>query len=98
MAGIETDSALLWAYDAIVCLVAISLFADLLWGRWAQAAVTGLVVDLGESDASGTLRDRLARTLGDPTLVVGYWLPGQNRYWTKPAGRSTCRRPKHSVR
>ena len=85
-AGIETDSALLWAYDAIVCLVAISLFADLLWGRWAQAAVTGLVVDLGESDASGTLRDRLARTLGDASLVVGYWLPEQNRY-ADEAGR-----------
>ncbi len=86
VAGIETDNALLWAYDAIVCLVAISLFADLLWGRWAQATVTGLVVDLGESDASGTLRDRLARALGDPTLVVGYWLPGQSRY-ADEAGR-----------
>ena len=86
VAGIEADSALLWAYDAVVCLVAIGLFADLLWGRWAQAAVTGLVVDLGESEASGTLRDRLARTLGDPTLVVGYRLREQNGY-VDEAGR-----------
>jgi signal transduction histidine kinase len=85
-AEMDADSALLWAYDAVVCLVAIGLFADLLWGRWAQAAVTGLVVDLGEPGASGTLRDRLARTLGDASLVVGYWRPEQNRY-ADEAGR-----------
>jgi signal transduction histidine kinase len=33
-----------------------------------------LVVELGES-RSATLRDELARALGDPTLEVGYWLP-----------------------
>jgi signal transduction histidine kinase len=43
-------------------------------------------VDLGEPAAGGVLRDRLARTLGDPTLVVGYWLPGQRRY-VDEAGR-----------
>ena len=32
------------------------------------------------------LRDRLARALGDPTLVVGYWLPEQGRY-VDEAGR-----------
>ena len=85
-AEMDADSALLWAYDAVVCLIAIVLFADLLWGRWAQAAVTGLVVDLGEPEASGTLRDRLARTLGDPTLVVGYRLREQNGY-VDEAGR-----------
>jgi signal transduction histidine kinase len=57
-----------------------------LWGRWARGAVTGLVVDLGEPAAGGVLRDRLARALGDPTLVVLYWLPGQGRY-VDEAGR-----------
>ena len=33
-----------------------------------------------------TLRDRLARTLGDPTLVLGYTLPGENGY-ADEAGR-----------
>ncbi len=75
------DRAALVAYDLAVCLVALGLFADLLWGRWTQSAVTGLVVDLGEEAAgSRPLRDRLARTLGDPTLVVGYWLPETNCY------------------
>jgi signal transduction histidine kinase len=54
--------------------------AGLLWGRWAQATVTGLVVDLGEPGDAGTLRDRLARALGDPSLAVGYWLPDEARY------------------
>jgi hypothetical protein len=69
----------LWPYDVVVCLIAVGLFADLLWGRWAQAAVTGLVVDLGEPAAAGTLRDRLARTLGDPTLVVALRASGGGR-------------------
>jgi signal transduction histidine kinase len=73
------DRAVLWIYDLVVCALAVGLFADLLHGRWAQATVTGLVVDLGEPSA-GTLRDRLARTLGDPTLAVGYRLSEQNRY------------------
>jgi signal transduction histidine kinase len=42
--------------------------------------VTGLVVDLGQPAAAGTLRDRLARALGDPSLEVGYWLAEQDQY------------------
>jgi signal transduction histidine kinase len=76
----------LWAYEVVIGLVAVWLFADLLWGRWTQAAITGLVVDLGELGDAGTLRDRLARALGDPSLVVGYWLPGEGRY-VDEAGR-----------
>jgi len=81
-----SDQAMVAWYDLTVCLIAVGLAADLLWGRWAQAAVTGLVVDLGEPAAGGVLRDRLARALGDPTLVVGYWLPAQRRY-VDEAGR-----------
>ena len=86
LAGVGSDRAMLAWYDVTVCLIAIGLAADLFWGRWARGAVTGLVVDLGEPAAGGVLRDRLARTLGDPTLVVGYWLPGQRRY-VDEAGR-----------
>jgi signal transduction histidine kinase len=86
LVGVRTDFGFLLAYDLTVCLIAVGLAADLLWGRWAQGAVTGLVVDLGEPASGGVLRDRLARALGDPTLVVGYWLPGQRRY-VDEAGR-----------
>jgi len=86
LVGGGTKPVLLPAYDLTVCLIAIGLAADLLWGRWARGAVTGLVVDLGEPAPGGVLRDRLARALGDPTLVVGYWLPGQGQY-VDEAGR-----------
>jgi signal transduction histidine kinase len=86
LAGVGSGFVVLLAYDLTVCLIAIGLAADLLWGRWAQGAVTGLVVDLGEPASGGVLRDRLARALGDPTLVVGYWLPEQRRY-VDEAGR-----------
>src|SRR5215469_67632 len=86
LVGLGADLVVLFAYDLTVCLIAIGLAADLLWGRWAQGALTGLVVNLGEPAAGGVLRDRLARALGDPTLVVGYWLPSQRRY-VDEAGR-----------
>jgi signal transduction histidine kinase len=68
------DRALLWAYMVVVTGVAVGLTVDLVLGRWTQATVTGLVVDLGEAAETGTLRDRLAGALGDRTLVVGYLL------------------------
>jgi signal transduction histidine kinase len=80
LVDVGDDRAALFAYDFVVGLIAVGLFADLLWGRWAQSALTGLVVDLGEPAAASRLRDRLARTLADPTLVVGYWLPEQGGY------------------
>src|SRR5215467_6514611 len=86
LVGVGADLLVLLAYDLTVCLIAIGLAADLLWGHWAQGALTGLVVNLGEPAAGGVLRDRLARALGDPTLVVGYWLPEQCRY-VDEAGR-----------
>jgi probable HAF family extracellular repeat protein len=83
LAGVGTGSVVLLAYDLTVCLIAIGLAADLLWGRWAQGAVTGLVVNLGEPAAGGVLRDRLARALGDPTLVVAYSLRGPSGWGTQ---------------
>jgi signal transduction histidine kinase len=80
LANTGSAQTLLAIYDAVICLIAVGLFADLIWGRWARAAVTGLVVDLGDPASAGTLRERLARTLGDPTLVLGYWVPEQDRY------------------
>jgi signal transduction histidine kinase len=76
----------LTAYELVVVAVAAGLTADLLWGRWTQGIVTAVVIDLGEPLTAGTLRARLARTLGDPTLTVGYWVSDQNGY-VDEAGR-----------
>jgi signal transduction histidine kinase len=69
------SDTVLWTYDAVVAAVAAALLVDLLRSRWAEAVVTRLVVDLGDPGEAGTLRAKLARALGDPTLVLAYRLP-----------------------
>jgi signal transduction histidine kinase len=75
-----TSWPVLLAYELVVTTICLGLVADLLWGRWSQAAVTGLVIELGELAETGTLRDRLAGALGDPSLVVGYWIDESASY------------------
>jgi signal transduction histidine kinase len=74
LAGWDAAREVLWLYDAVVGSVAVVLLVDLLRGRWSEAVVTGLVVDLGAGGGVATLTDTLARSLGDPGLVVGYRL------------------------
>ena len=72
--GWDDGDAVLLAYDAVVAVAAIVLVVDLSRSRWADAVVTGLVVDLGAPGEVATLRGKLAQALGDPSLVVGYRL------------------------
>jgi signal transduction histidine kinase len=53
-------------------LVAIAVFLALRLRSPAGTAVADLVVELG-GDVAGTLRDRLATLLSDPSLELGYW-------------------------
>src|SRR5262249_39232437 len=68
------DTVTLHAYQLAVCGVSAILLAGLWRWPWDRAEVADLVVELGH-DRSGTLRDQLARALGDPSLRVGYWIP-----------------------
>jgi len=61
-------------YDGVVAAVALGLTFDLLRRRRTDAAVRGLVVDLGSISGTAGLRDRLAAALGDPSLELGYRL------------------------
>ena len=72
MVGVEHDRAVLWVYELVIAAMVVVLLRDLLRARWSDAVITGLVVDLGATGELGTLRDKLAGALGDPTLVVGY--------------------------
>ena len=74
-AGSGANRAILLVYQAALILIAAGFLASAVLGRWAQVAVTKLVVDLGGDSEAGTLRARLANALGDRSLVVGYWLP-----------------------
>ena len=77
-AGDANEPSLL-ALEATLCALAGGLLTGLLSPAWGRAAVTDLVVELGSS-RSGSLRDELARALGDPTLDVGYWLPNEEAF------------------
>lgn len=70
LGDVETVNTVRLLYQAALCCVALLLTAGLPAGE--ASAVVDLVVELGET-RSGTLRDALATTLGDPTLEVGYW-------------------------
>jgi signal transduction histidine kinase len=72
-------AAALHLYQASLCVLAVALVIGLIRAPWQGIAVTDLVVELGEA-RTGTLRGELARTLGDPTLQVGYWLPELETY------------------
>jgi signal transduction histidine kinase len=66
--------ATLHAYQVALCGLSAGLLAGLWRWPWERAEVADLVVELGQA-RSGTLRDQLARALGDPSLQVGYWAP-----------------------
>ena len=62
----------LLVYDLVLTVVAVVLAVELLSERWAGGMIGQVVVDLGDSAIAGSVRDRLARAVGDPSLVVGY--------------------------
>jgi len=64
----------------------LAFLAGLLRSRLARFGVAELVVELSATPAAGTLRDALARALGDPSLDLAYWLPGSGSY-VDAAGR-----------
>jgi signal transduction histidine kinase len=84
-AGLER--AVLWAYEVVIFAIAVGFLFGLLRGGWTEATVTGLVVELGDVPETGTLRQRLAAALGDPSLAVGYWLPEEQAYFDESGRR-----------
>ena len=85
LSPVAVSGPLILAYQATLCVIAVGLLAGLLSPWLERSAVTDLVVELGEA-RSESLRDALARALGDPTLEVGYWLP-DGATFVDPEGR-----------
>jgi signal transduction histidine kinase len=77
----------LFAYDAILVVTGLGLTADMLASRWSQGVLTRAVVDLGDAAIAGSVRDRLARSLGDPSLVLAYAIGGQPGSFVDEVGR-----------
>jgi signal transduction histidine kinase len=86
LSGANADAVALWAYYVAVAVTAVGLTADLLWGRWTRAALTGLVIDLGGRHEPQALRAALARTLGDPGLQVAYRIAGADGWVDETGG------------
>ena len=76
----ENDRLVLLLYDLAICVVALVLAADLLWGRWTEATVADFVTQVGARPDLDTLTGALQHALGDPSVALGYWLPDQHRY------------------
>jgi signal transduction histidine kinase len=68
-----------------LCLSAAAAAFGLGMVRRARSSVSDLVVELGEIEP-GHVRAALARTLGDPSLVLGLWLP-DGSMWADEDGR-----------
>ncbi|HSK16535.1 MAG TPA: sensor histidine kinase [Gaiellaceae bacterium] len=69
-----------WAFRVAYAAFPLLFLVGLLRARLARASIAELVVELGEASPSGSLRESLARALGDPTLQLAYWLPDEQRY------------------
>jgi signal transduction histidine kinase len=69
-----------WIRSCVFAAIPVSVLAVLLQRRLARGAVAGLVVELGTGTTAVDLRAALRRALGDPSLELAYWLPGQARY------------------
>jgi signal transduction histidine kinase len=60
--------------------VSVAVLVVFIQRRLAQSAVAGLVVQLGAGSAAVDLRGALSRALGDPSLMLAYWYPGESGY------------------
>lgn len=76
----EPGTASIWIFRVTFVLIPFAFLAVLLRGRLARASIAELVVDLGKAHTPDERRDAIARTLGDPSVTIAYWLRDENRY------------------
>ena len=74
-----TDELTLLALQAVICAVVVGLLVGLLSTARELAVVTDLVVELGGRRSIALSRE-LGRSLGDPTLTIGYWLSSRGMF------------------
>jgi signal transduction histidine kinase len=87
LAGTPLGVTGLFVYDAVLAAAGLALTIDLLAGRWSDGLLTRAVVDLGDAAVAGSVRDRLARVLGDPALVLAYAVEGRPDSFVDETGR-----------
>jgi signal transduction histidine kinase len=89
--GSPIDPIDLYAYEIVLAGTAITLATDLLAGRWSKGLLTRLIIDLGDPGQAGSVRQRLAGAVGDPSLVVGYAVDGSTGSFVDETGSPVAR-------
>jgi signal transduction histidine kinase len=69
------QGATLGVYELVITVGVPWLAVGIVHPRWTEAAVASLVVQLGRG-REGSIEGRIADVLGDPSLKVGYRVPG----------------------
>jgi hypothetical protein len=87
LAGNPLPGWVLYAYEICLAAVAVSIVIEIFWRAAATGVLTRVVVDLGGPAEAGTLRDRLARAVGDRSLLLGYAVDGAAGAWIDDTGR-----------
>ncbi len=77
-AVIVTDYLFWWQITAFIALP-LALLAGLLRAHLARATLGDLILELEKTPPQG-VRDALARTLGDPSLEIVFWLPERGEF------------------
>src|SRR5207253_1791839 len=81
------------AYQVALAATVLSLVADVLWRASSPGVLARFVVDVGGVAEAGTLRDRLAGAVGDPSLTIGFAVEGDTHAWVDDTG-NPIRRPR----
>jgi len=74
------DAALAYLTPLALMSLPFGFLAGFVHSRLSHLAVGHLVIELGGAPPRGRLRDTLARALGDPSLMVAYWMPDFRAY------------------
>lgn len=85
------------ALNTITMLVPAAFLVGLLRGRLEATPIGDLVVALGGGTTGESVQRALARTLHDPSVELGYWLPARRAY-VDAAGRELSLPADDSVR
>jgi signal transduction histidine kinase len=91
--GSPIDDVGLVALQLALAAIVLSIVAEVAWRASSPGVLTRIVVDLGGAAEAGTLRDRLARAVGDPSLTLGYAVDGEADRWVDDTGGQVLRPP-----
>jgi signal transduction histidine kinase len=84
--GSPLDVSALVAYEVLLAATAVTIVTEVVWRVSSPTGLARFVVDLGGAADAGTLRDRLARAVGDSSLTLGYAVAGVPNAWVDDAG------------